>query len=151
MVGRLWFVPTSVAIGQLEFLLPYIRKKQLTDYRNQIWCQNLAYAQGQFSQNNQVSACNLFDGEALPFTTEARADFQTLRRQLRGTGLRIAFINAYWTDNQLASAEFDLNCWFFSRTRYIYEPNYALPEDIENEMWFTPINQNWFQANEDWN
>jgi hypothetical protein len=93
-------------------------------------------------------SCNLFAGEAQAFTTEARADFQTLRHKLLSTGLRIAFIQAYWIETGLKSVAFDLNCWFCNRTRYVYEPNYVLPEDVENEMWFTPINQNWYQVDE---
>jgi hypothetical protein len=117
--GRLWFVPVGVAVEQLEPLLSHIKEQQLSDYRNQSWCQNIAYARGQFSQNNQATTCNLFDGEAMPFTAEARADFQTLRYKLRGSGFRVAFIKAYWNHQELKSAEFDLNCWFCSRTHYI--------------------------------
>jgi hypothetical protein len=147
--GRLWLVPVKVAVKQHETVLPYLQEHQVRAYRSQSWCKNIAYKAGAFSESTHPSTCNLFDDEPQPLLDQARSDFQSLRRRLRGTGFRIAFINTYWVDNSLKSAEFDLNCWLCSHTRYVYEPNYVLPNDIADEMWFTPINQNWHRVNED--
>ena len=46
---------------------------------------------------------------------------------------------------------FYVDC-FFCRTRYVYWPNYrSLLSDWEGEISYTPINENWYRVDEDWN
>jgi hypothetical protein len=151
ILGKLWFISSSLIIAHLEQTLPWIEDQRLSAYRNQSWCKTIAYQAGAFSETKQPKTCNLFDGESLPFSSQARADFQALRQKLRVTGARVAFINAYYSSDSLQSVEFNLNCLWCPRTRYVFEPNYALPEDLGGEIWYQPVNQDWYQMSEEWN
>ena len=151
ILGKLWFMPVSLIVKQLEQTLPWLETQGLTAYRNQSWCENIAYNAGFFSKTNSPSTCNLFDGEAQAFSPQARADFQILRYKLRPTGARVAFINAYYESGSLQSVIFNLNCLWCPRTRYVYESSYVLPDNLANELWYKPINQDWYQVGEDWN
>lgn len=150
MQGRLWFMPLRVAVSQLEQTLHFLQQQGLTSYRNQSWCKHLAYARGKFSETPQASTCNLFEGEAQAFSPEAEASFASIRQRLRASGLRVAFIISALREDDLMY-EFHLNCWVCARTRLVYAPGYTLPEDTKGEIWYQPINRNWYQVNEDWN
>ena len=53
-------------------------------------------------------------------------------------------------DNPIGTG-FHIDCEF-CRTRYVYWPNYQkLPPDIEGEVWYTPINKDWYRVDQDWN
>jgi hypothetical protein len=154
--GKPWFMPASFAAGQLERLLPGLEQTQTEAYRNQGWCKNIAYSYGNFSESSHPTTCNLFEGTPRAFDEQAKRDFQTLRQVLRLTGVRVAFVNIYYeggtvTNERVRLAEFNLSCFLCSRTRYVYEPNYVLPEDMGSEMWFDAVNKNWYIVNEDWN
>jgi hypothetical protein len=151
LLGRLWVMPKAVAVAQLEKLLPRLGQAQLTAYRNQSWCRNIAYGDGNFSETNSPSTCNLFEGEARPFDEPGRTAFNDLRQSLLLTGVNINFLNVYIEEGKIRQAEFSLGCWLCSRTRYVYEPDYVLPEDRGSEMWFDGINKDWYEVNEDWN
>jgi len=46
---------------------------------------------------------------------------------------------------------FHVSC-FFCRVRYVYWPDYKqLPPDIEYEIYYTPLNENWYRVDQDWN
>ena len=46
---------------------------------------------------------------------------------------------------------FGIDC-AFCRTRYVYAPGYTqLPPDIEGEIKYRVINENWFRVDQDWN
>jgi hypothetical protein len=46
---------------------------------------------------------------------------------------------------------FHIEC-AFCRTRYVYWPNYReLPPDIEGEIRYIPIDENWYRVDQDWN
>jgi hypothetical protein len=149
--GKPWFITKTFAVGQLGRLLPGLEQSQLEAYRNQSWCKNIAYSYGAFSETSYPTTCNLFDGTAQPFDEQARRDFQILYRTFSFTGVRIRFVNVYYENENVRLAEFHLECFWCSRTRYVYEPNYVLQQDMEGEMWFDAINKTWYEVNEDWN
>jgi hypothetical protein len=151
LLGKPWFIPASFAVKQLESVLPGLEQAQITAYRNQNWCKNIAYSKGNFSETTQPTTCNLFEGEATVFDETANVAFSNLRQTLLFTGVNISFLNAYYEEGKVRQVEFNLNCWLCSRTRYVYEPNHVLPEDIGSEMWFDAINETWYRVNEDWN
>lgn len=46
---------------------------------------------------------------------------------------------------------FYVHC-LFCRTRYVYLPNYQkLPPDIEGEIFYVPLDKNWYRVDQDWN
>jgi hypothetical protein len=141
----------TFTVGQLERVLPSLEQLRLEAYRNQGWCKNIAYDYGKFSETSHPTTCNLFDGTAQPFDEQARRDFQTLKQRFLFTGVHIRFVNVYYDGETIRLAEFHLECFWCSRTRYVYEPNHVLQEDFGSEMWFDAINETWYQVNEDWN
>lgn len=151
LLGKPWFIPASFAVKQLESVLPRLEQAHITAYRNQNWCRNIAYSYGKFSDTANPSTCNIFQGEVLTFDETSRGAFSDLRQALLFTGVNISFLNVYFEEDKVRQVEFNLGCWLCSRTRYVYEPDYLLPEEIGNEMWFDAINENWYMVNEDWN
>jgi hypothetical protein len=149
--GRPWFIPKTFAVQQFERVLPRLEAEQLEAYRNQSWCKNIAYTRGNFSETSHPTTCNLFEGTPEPFDDRATRDFQTLHRLFLLTGVRILFVKVYYENDAVRLAEFNLACFLCSRTRYVYEPNYVLQEDMDGEMWFDAINETWYEVNEDWN
>ncbi|MBE9182687.1 hypothetical protein IQ268_29560 [Oculatella sp. LEGE 06141] len=158
-IGTCWLFGVSVFSSRsqqaqnLETAFAMIEQYRVTDYRNQDWCQNIAYAGGQFSDTTHPSTCNLFAGPAPSFTPSATADFRSITQALRRSGVRVAFFDADFNSaGRIRSARFNINCLLCGRVRYEYQPNYGIvPQDIPNEMWFTPINHNWYKVEEDWN
>ncbi len=134
-------MPASVVVKQLEPTIAWIETQRLLAYRNQSWCENIAYKVGVFSKTNHSSTCNLFDQEAQAFSSKARADFQVLHQKLRTSGAQVAFINAYYELESLQTVTFNFNCLWCPKTGYVYEPNYVLPDNQGNEIWYKPINQ----------
>jgi hypothetical protein len=153
LFGTSVFSSSSRDVRNLELTFSIIEQYDVSAYRNQDWCRNIAYRDGQFSETTHPSTCNLFDGPAQSFTPQARSDFQTIRRMLNRSGVRIAFFNIdFHETGRIRYASFNFNCLLRSRPRYVYRPNYGtVPEDIPNEMWFTPINHDWYKVEEDWN
>jgi hypothetical protein len=151
LLGKPWFMPASFVVKRLERVLSGLEQAQITAYRNQNWCKNIAYNYGQFSETTQASTCHLSEGEVLAFDETANVAFGDLRQTLLFTGVNISFLTAYYEEDKLRQVEFNLNCWLCSRARYVYEPNYVLPEDMSSEMWFDAINETWYRVNEDWN
>jgi hypothetical protein len=154
--GKPWFIPKTFAVQQLERVLPQLEQLQLEAYRNQSWCKNIAYSYGKFSESRHPTTCDLFDGIPQPFDDRATGDFQTLRQTFLFTGVRIRFVNLYYEnetveDKRVRLAAFHLECFWCSRTRYVYEPYYVLQQDMGFEMWFDAVNETWYEFNEDWN
>mgnify|MGYP003543114992 FL=1 len=149
--GKPWLIPKTFAVQQLERVLPRLEGMGLEAYRNQSWCKNIAYDYGKISETSHPTTCNLFEGTAQPFDDRATGDFQTLRRIFLFTSVRIRFVNVYYENETIRLAEFHLECFWCSRTRYVYEPYYVLQEDMGFEMWFDAINESWYEGNEDWN
>lgn len=148
--GKPWFITKTFAVEQLATVLPKLEQLRLEAYRNQDWCKNIAYDYGTFSETSHPSTCNLFDGTP-PFDDRATRDFQTLNQTFLFTGVRVRFVNLYYEGETVRLAEFHLECFWCSRTRYVYEPNYVLQEDFGSEMWFDAISETWYEVNEDWN
>ncbi|MEW6734273.1 MAG: hypothetical protein AB1489_23305 [Acidobacteriota bacterium] len=140
-------------VRNLEKIFATIKQYQAQAYRNQDWCKNLYYLRGKFSNNNEASTCNLFPGPAQAFDNQATSDFASLAKQLASTGVQILFFEVKFDDQgEIKNAQFQLDCSFCSRPRYVYEPHYGnLPEDMRNEIWHTKINENWYLVEEDWN
>ncbi|MBD2079502.1 hypothetical protein [Leptolyngbya sp. FACHB-17] len=153
LFGKSVFSSKSQQVQNLETAFAMIEQYRITDYRNQDWCKNIAYAGGQFSDTAHPATCNLFAGPAPSFTPPATAISNSITQVLHQSGVRIAFFDAdFNAAGRIRSARFDINCFLCGRLRYEYQPNYgAVPEDIPYEMWFTPINHNWYKVNGDWN
>lgn len=147
------FSSRNQQVQNLETAFAMIEQYHVTDYRNQDWCRNIAYAGGQFSDTTHPPTCNLFEGPAPSFTPAATAVFNSITQVLRQSGVRIMFFDAdFNAAGRIRSARFDIDCFLCGRLGYQYQPNYGVvPEDIPDEMWFTPINHNWYKVKEDWN
>lgn len=121
----------------------------MSAYRNQDWCQNIAYQYGKFS-NTERSTCNLFQGKPKAFDVRASNDFKTVAEAASSTGVPLYLILdlKYSKQGKLNQAKFHLtNCSCY----YVYSPNYhKLPEDIPNERRYTIINQDWYFVQQDW-
>ncbi len=92
----------------LETVFAMIEQYRVTDYRNQNWCKNIAYAGGQFSETTHPAICNLFAGPAPSFTAPATAVFNSITQVLRQSGVRIAIFDAdFNAAGRIRSARFD--------------------------------------------
>lgn len=156
LILALYFVLRSPAdekvVQSLEDLFPRLEKMGVTGFRNQDWCQVLAL-NGQAFANTEVSTCNFVT--TLPtrkFTPVATEKFEEVVRILSDAKLNVLAISSIQvTNGKFDGAVFHKNC-FFCRTRYVFQPGYgSAPEDVPNEIWHTPINQNWYRVEEDWN
>jgi hypothetical protein len=127
-----------------------LQNLKVTAYRNQDWCQNVAYTRGKFSGNLKATTCNLFDGTPIPMDARSQQDFQTISNAMATTGVSIHYLSAkYDASDRLIGAEFNLAT--ICRCSYIYRPRYRLPENMGGEMEFTAINSDWYFVWEDWN
>jgi hypothetical protein len=126
-----------------------LEQLQVQAYRNQDWCKNIFYKGGKFSNNNEATTCNLFDGKAKPFA-QAQGDFKIVESAIASTGLELHYFSAdYGKGGKLIRADFDLaEC----PCTYTYSPNYSkLPEDIPREMEYSAVNKDWYFVKRDWN
>jgi hypothetical protein len=87
---------------------------------------------GQIKGKLDSIATEEFDGIQLEYPLTYESEHASLSREPIGIG-------------------FYIDC-SFCRTRYVYWPNYKeLPPNIEGEIIYTPINQNWYRVDQDWN
>lgn len=130
-----------------------LEKYQVTAYRNQDWCKNIAYSRGRFTNETKSTCTYLLQGAAEPFDGQAHKDFKAIAREIAGSGVGLYSIEAiqYDTSGQLVMARFNLK-GLFNRRAYVYAPGYKeLPEDMPHELTYTALNQDWYYVWEDWN
>jgi hypothetical protein len=138
-------------VARLPACFNVLESLQVTAYRNQDWCRNMAYRRGKFSSNND-RACNLFEGTAQAFDRQAQQDFDTVSRAIAATGVRLDLISdiKYGRNGKLKRAEFHLAK--AGRHSYIYSPGYGKPPpNVRFERTYTPLNEDWYYIWEDWN
>jgi hypothetical protein len=127
-----------------------LEQLQVQAYRNQDWCKNIFYKGGKYSNNNEATTCNLFDGKAKAFDSQTERDFKAVEGTINSTNVRLHYFSAeYEKAGKLIQADFDLaQC----PCSYTYSPNYTkLPEDIPNEMEYSAVNKDWYFVKRDWN
>lgn len=161
--GQLWFMRRATVTGvePLEQIIPFIEQYHLSSYRNQDWCQNIAYSRGAFSSlsgaQDTIHTCNyMLTGAVIPFDDQAKTDFARTHDILARTGVLIHILHAEFDrQGHVHSVEFRLNrpgCLFCGKRSYVYQPHYGhLPPDIPKVRWHTTINDNWYLVEEDWN
>ncbi|MCA9796161.1 MAG: hypothetical protein KC910_30345 [Candidatus Eremiobacteraeota bacterium] len=135
-------------IKHLEGLFPQLSSLQVTAYRNQDWCRNLAYQRGNFSQSTHPSTCNLFEGKVGPFDPKAQADFESIASALGGDRPRVLWLNIDYQEGKIRTAEFALDT---STTRESYLYTHDTPEDLDGEIMHKPLGGHWYLRLEDWN
>lgn len=152
--GHAFWISRNQAVKNLENVIPLLEEQRLTSYLNMGWCKNIQYKKGGFSNNLESDSCSLFDKKTLLMQGEAKTDFAKVRTALNRTHVDVISIDANYDQgsSKVIYARFDLNIPF-DPTYYIYQPNYDINNlvDITHEMTVTPINQNWYQINDDWN
>jgi hypothetical protein len=137
-------------VANLPAIFQQLEKLEITAYRNQDWCKNIAYQRGKFSNNLQSTTCNLFKGQPQTMDPRAEQDFQEIALRLTAIGASIRYLSAkYDGSNHLMEAEFHLDT--LCRCSYIYQPGYTLPPNMSSEMEYTAIDPNWYFVWEDWN
>ena len=141
------------AAAALRRVFPILEELRVTDYRNQDWCKNLAYARGWFSSNLESSTCNLFNEVPIGFDSEAQADFRRVARALRDSGVSVDTVGPVQYDSagRVARAHFFFAEGGYESESYVFDPSAPLPEDSPGEATFTRIDQDWYLAVEDWN
>jgi hypothetical protein len=139
-------------VSTLRQVLPVLAELQVTEFRDQDWCRNLAYGQGRFSSNNEQVTCNLFNGTGEPFDADADADFKVIADALRATGLTVIIVDSgYDHDGRVESAVFELQSpGLTGYWRYIYRPGERVTDDEYSETRTTPIDADWYFQWEDW-
>jgi hypothetical protein len=138
-------------VHQLERLFPLLESYQLQGYRNHDWCRVLEYRHGAFASDSSLNCTYVAQAATVPFDSEAERDFQSIRRAIAVTGVRVSIISQLvYKEGHLVGAEFD-SSWGFTRSRYVFAPGAELPEDLPNEMEFRRIDENWYHVWEDWN
>ncbi len=144
--------PSDEQVAQsLETLLPRLETIGLIAYRNQDWCQVVAYNGMAFSNTNQSTCTFVTDISTSPFSAEASAKLTEISDVLSDANIPVRAVqNIKMVGGKFTFVEFhrDCNC----RTRYVFSPGYGTPpKDIANELWHFPIDQNWYRVEEDWN
>lgn len=134
--------------SNLSRSLAVLEQFQVSAYRNQDWCKNIAYEQGKFSDNLD-STCNLFTGQSQAFTSQAKTDFAQVEKTLKQSKVRLHYLSVDYVPNgKIRRAEFALSS---GGNSYVYEPGYKLPKDVPNELEYSAINQDWYYFWQDWN
>lgn len=129
------------------------------EFRQSDWCTYIAYERGLFSQNGDGSGCNLAlmrlqqpEGILdLPvatypaFDAQTIHDFELVSLALEETGVPVREVSTRYDGEgairrAMFTVEGGVDTW-----QYIYLPDYGdLPDDIPNEMRYTPIDGDWY-------
>lgn len=140
----------QLAVNHLARTFDRLKQLRVEDYRNQDWCQNLAYRWGKFSNNNEATTCNLFQGQATAFTPEAQRDFDAIAKTFDIPGTRLHYFSVRYSANgEIVGAEFSIQDCPCS---YVYRPNYPTPpEDNPDVVKLNLIDRDWYFVERDWN
>jgi hypothetical protein len=109
-------------VRRLEAALPVLSVLHVTEFRDQDWCVNLAYARGAYSRTTSHSTCDLFPGAALDFDGQASSDLQLLRDAFHKAGVKPIYGEVVWApDGTVTSAYFEVECVGCATGRYIFD------------------------------
>lgn len=138
-------------VHSLESLFPRLEGTGLTAYRNQDWCQVLAYNEKAFSNTNRSTCVYVTNIATLPFSAEASLKLKEISNILSDAKIPVRSVeNIKISDGKFTFIEFHEDC--SCRTRYVFDPGYGSPpSDVRNELWHFPIDSNWYRVEEDWN
>ena len=146
-------------------VIPFVNEKKITFFTENRECKQIQYAsvkaaspQGCAYIWNQTdeSKKNIPD-----FNVTDQSTFNEIKKDLAEVPLKkfIKIIPEYplfYRKEHVALGDdpmgigFHIDC-AFCRTRYVYWPNYQrLPTDIEGEIWYTKIDENWYRVEQDW-
>lgn len=143
-------------------VLPYIQEKNISFYFNMDWCNALKYDSRsvvKVSGTDNNSTC--LNG-ATDFSASDQSVFNELKNKLSSVSTeQFKEIDTEYPVNYRSEqaslphksigTAFHVDC-LFCRTRYVYWPNYReLPPNIEDEIEYLPINENWYRIEQDWN
>jgi hypothetical protein len=90
---------------RIEAVFPVLERLHVTAFRNQDWCQNLAYAGGAFSKTDSHSTCDLFFEAPRDFDDRASADFATVAGAFSDAGAAPDFVNVRFRNDRVADVE----------------------------------------------
>ena len=141
-------------------VLPYIQENKVTFYFNMDWCKGLQYDSRsvvEVSGSNNSSPCL---NNATVFSDSDRSVFNEISQKLNlVSGEKFREINTEYPisyrpeqaniPHEPIGIAFHTDC-SFCRTRYVYWSHYnKLPPDIEGEIKYLPINENWYRIDQD--
>ncbi|HEY9724933.1 MAG TPA: hypothetical protein V6D50_00665 [Chroococcales cyanobacterium] len=155
---------TGKDIENLEKTFPIIRDKSIAFFRNSDWCNVIKSPRGNYTNNLGVNCTwnikkkdNFFN-----FDEVAKQDFKEVQQQLNRPKIFLLEVNFNKT-GEIESARFDVESsdvapickvvWSCDRKTYVYQPNHGnvLPEAIPGELWYEPVNRDWYIEWQDWN
>jgi len=148
-------------------VVPFINENQVTFFFNMDWCRALRVGDKLFSRTvdstiEEDCGFRLTGEHGNSFTKQDR-DFFNQVEQVLASGpfekfrkMSDEYPLTYRSEHADLNREsiglgFHIEC-FFCRTRYVYSPGYVLlPPDIDLEIHYIPINENWYRVEQDWN
>lgn len=139
--------------------VPFVKQNDIQRFFDSDWCRVLEYnSRYVFEVLKSVGSANCGGSSTVgshDFTEKDNEIFAQTREMLdKASPERITTIAPEFTPNyehKNIGIGFHTDC-AFCRTRYVYAPNYqALPPNIEYEIWYTPINKDWYRVDQDWN
>ncbi len=153
LFGTFIFFSEKSYVYSLSGSLQIVEKYGIRVYQNLHWCNNFVYRRGKFSNDNETGTCNLFEGDGKAFDELALKDFAVISRSLSRSQVSVAFFTVDFNKKgRIEYGQFHIGCILCNRKRYVFNPGYGkVPQDIPDEMWFTPIDENWYYITEDWN
>ncbi len=142
-------------------VVPYIQQNNVSFYFKMDWCEGLRYG--------SRSVIKMSDPSTSPCLSEGTAFLEPDRIVFSEIGSLLASISiegfreidteyplTYRVEHQGLPREsigiaFHVDC-SLCRTRYVYWPHYSqLPPNIDGEITYTRINENWYRVDQDWN
>ncbi len=150
----------SMVVAELEKqALPLVEQNDIEYFFDSDWCQIIETSEKvAYRLINEEATSNCGSRPSNKPTVEMTesdiALFEDTESKLSNIGNEM--FTRIQTEHLLNSEEniglgFHLDC-SFCRTRYVYWPNYEkLPDNVEGEIKYIPINSNWYRVEQDWN
>lgn len=139
-------------------ILPFIEENQISSFFDQDWCKVIKY-RDRFASNSSDPNCAQMSES---FTEEDLKMFEEVEDILNTKVGKFVEIDSerpligmpehrLLIGKESLGTAFHIDC-FFCRTRYVYSPGYKeLPPNIEAEIEYTAIDNNWYRVEQDWN
>lgn len=140
-------------VATLETTFSVLEADGVEFYFNMDWCKVLVYGDVQASETVDSTVdedCGTRLTGRTGFTSFAGIDQNIFNRLTETYRSEYREVEARFVDGKITYAVFHKDC-SFCRTRYVYDPGYTLPDNIEGELLHVPINENWYRVEEDWN
>jgi hypothetical protein len=152
----------QIVIELQSEVLPFVLEKNITLFFNQDWCRALKYGETSVVEVLNSTGGSTCLSEGKPFSDDDQLIFEETKAKLDSiaaeelSGIQLEYPLIYEPEHANLPREsiglgFLKKC-SFCRIRYVYSPNYEeLPSNVESEITYTPINQNWYRVDQDWN